>query len=143
MTNPELVTLAKRIAVQNGLDPAVVCALCEQESAWEPAAIRWEPGFFARYITKQNLTNQTEATARAISWGLMQVMGQVARESGFKGRYLSEMCDPETGITVGCKVFASKLARAGGDLRKALLFWNGGGRPSYADEVLARISKYK
>lgn len=143
MITAELIVIAKRHAVSNGLDPALVCAICEQESAWEPNAIRWEPAFFSRYVAPLNLNNQTEATARAISWGLMQVMGQVARENGFKNKYLSELCLPEVGLHCGCRVFAAKLSRVGGDTRKGLLAYNGGGRPAYADEVLARIPRYK
>lgn len=34
----------------------------------------------------------------ANQWGVMQVMGGVAREVGFKGSFLTELCDPEVGI---------------------------------------------
>ncbi len=143
MNRPDIVIMAKRIAVQAGLDPALVCAICEQESDWDPNAIRYEPGFYNRYIVPLKLTSKTEERARAFSWGLMQVMGQVARENGFAGIYLSELCEPETGIRVGCTVLQDKLKRAGGDLRKGLLFWNGGGRPAYPDEVMGRMEKYR
>src|ERR1700735_2808441 len=86
ISNGQLVILAKQTARSHGLDPAVVCAICEQESAWNPWAIRYEPAFFAHYIAPQLGAGQisnTEAQARAFSWGLMQVMGQVAREHNF------------------------------------------------------------
>lgn len=35
------------------------------------------------------------------SWGLMQVMGAVAREHGFRGWH-PELCDPEVGVKYGC-----------------------------------------
>ena len=85
--------LARRTAAQHGLDEALVCAVAEQESGWNPWAIRYEPGFFDRYVPK-NLP-VTEAHSRAFSWGVMQVMGQVARENSFTGKYLSELADPE------------------------------------------------
>lgn len=138
----ELIVVAKRVAVARGLDPALVCAICEQESAWDQWAIRWEPAFYAKYIAPLNLDNQTEATTRAISWGLMQVMGQTAVEHGYKG-FLSQLCDPEIGIQIGCKVLAAKIARAGGDVRKGVLAYNGGSRPAYVDEVFSRMSRYK
>ena len=41
----------------------------------------------------------------------MQVMGQVAREHGFTAKSLAALCDPATGLAIGCAVFASKAAR--------------------------------
>jgi soluble lytic murein transglycosylase-like protein len=80
--------------------------------------------------------------ARSMSWGLMQLMGEVAREMGFTGTYLSQLCDPPIGLLWGCKKLAQCLDAKGGDPEKALLMWNGGGNPNYANEVLARIKKY-
>jgi soluble lytic murein transglycosylase-like protein len=141
MDKQELVLLARAAATGAGLDPALVCAVVEQESAWDPLAIRIELGFYRKYVQAMVLSD-TEKYARSFSWGLMQVMGQVAREHGFKGKYLSELCYPEVGLSIGCKVLKGKLEKAQGDVKKALLLWNGGGRPAYADEVLARIPKY-
>jgi soluble lytic murein transglycosylase-like protein len=142
---PELVALARRVAQKSGLDPALVCAVIEQESAWNPWAVRYEPAFFARYVAPlytNNKISASEAYARAFSWGLMQVMGQVARENGYNAQFLSALCDPEQGISVGCRVLVKKLAAAGGDKTRALLAWNGGASPSYAEQVLARMSRY-
>src|SRR5258708_9578726 len=66
-----------------------------------------------------------------MSWGLMQVMGQVAREFGFAEESLPELCDPATGVDVGCLVLAKRLARARGDVPAALLAWNGGRKINY------------
>jgi hypothetical protein len=107
-----------------------------------------------------------------MSWGLMQVMGQVAREHSHPGpdsaatsaaprrsdseggsalvgftlsdsHALSLLCDPATGLEIGCRVLAAKLAASHGDVTRALLLWNGGGNPSYATEVLARMPRYR
>lgn len=37
------------------------------------------------------------------SWGLMQVMGAVARECGFNRPYLPELCDPALSLEYGCR----------------------------------------
>ncbi len=123
------------------LDPALVCAIIEQESNFNPWAIRFEPGFLQRYVIPLNLTNPTETYARSTSWGLMQLMGQSARELGYTGN-LSRLCEPETGIPWGCMHFRHKLAAAGNDLRKSLLLWNGGGNVLYPDQVLARVGQF-
>lgn len=137
----ELTDIARAIATNHGLDPALICAVCEQESGWQPWAIRFEPAFYTRYVEPQNLA-PTEAYARSFSWGLMQIMGQVAREQGFDGRFLAELCDPSTGVEYGCRKLARCLAKAGGDVSQALQFYNGGGNPNYASQVVNRMSKY-
>ena len=142
---PEIIELARRIAFAHGLDPALVCAVIEQESAWNPWAIRYEPGFLSRYVAPLYTAGKlsaTEAYTRAMSWGLMQVMGQVAREAGFEEASLAELCDPFVGVDWGCRLLAARLARAKGDVATALLAWNGGANPDYPAEVLARTRNY-
>ena len=152
ISRADLAALARAAAATHQLDAALVCAICEQESAWNPWAIRYEPAFFAHYVAPQltaGKISNTEAQARAFSWGLMQVMGQVAREHNFGtapatgSASLSQLCDPTCGLEVGCTVFAAKLSAAHGDATRALQLWNGGGNPNYAAEVLARVGKYR
>ena len=121
--SPNLIALARAAAAYHELDftlpvssvlytgPALVCAIIEQESAWNTYAIRYEPGFRTRYVAPLGLP-PTEEIARSISWGLMQVMGQVAREHGFDGKFLSALCDPALGLDIGCAALASKLVTA-------------------------------
>lgn len=159
---PELVALACRAAGAHELWPALVCAVVEQESSWNPWALRYEPMFYERYIatrltrrppdshapelgalTSAEIPNDaTESRARAFSWGLMQVMGQVAREHGFTGASLASLCDPAVGLEIGCRVFAAKLAAAEGNVTRALLLWNGAGNQDYPAAVLARAPHY-
>jgi soluble lytic murein transglycosylase-like protein len=140
-----LLSLARRTAAAHSLDSALVCAVVEQESSWNPWAMRYEPVFFARYVAAlytNNKVSASEAYARGFSWGLMQVMGQVAREQGFAEPFLSALCDPAEGLEVGCKVLRRKFDAASGDVVNALQAWNGGANPSYAAQVLARRPHY-
>ncbi len=146
LLDAKLVDLARRAATLEGLEPALVCAVVEQESGWNTWAIRYEPLFFAKYVAglyTNNKVSATEAYARGISWGLMQVMGQTAREKGFGSTYLSTLCDPAVGLAMGCKVLRHKLDSVGGNVARGLLAWNGGGNPDYANEVLARKGRYE
>jgi soluble lytic murein transglycosylase-like protein len=141
----QLLMLARKAAASQSLDPALVCAVIEQESSWNPWAIRYEPAFFVRYIAPlytNNKVTASEAYARGFSWGLMQVMGQVARETGFDAPFLSSLCDPEQGLAVGCKVLRRKFDANAGDTTRALLAWNGGGNAAYPAQVLARRAHY-
>ena len=141
----KLVSLARDAAAARSLDPALVCAVIEQESGWNPWAMRYEPAFFTRYVAPlytNNRISASEAYARGFSWGLMQVMGQVAREAGFDAPFLSALCDPEQGLAIGCQILQKKLAAAGSDVTRGLLAWNGGANASYAAAVLARKGRY-
>lgn len=141
----QLIVLARKAAAAQSLEPALVCAVVEQESAWNPWAMRYEPLFFAKYVASlytNNKISATEAYARGFSWGLMQVMGQVARETGFDGLFLSTLCDPEQGLAIGCKVLRRKIEGMAGDTTRGLLAWNGGSNPAYPAQVLARKLHY-
>jgi soluble lytic murein transglycosylase-like protein len=141
----EIIALARRVGVAHGIEPQLVCAVIEQESAWNPWAVRYEPGFLSHYVAPfytAGKLSATEAYTRSMSWGLMQVMGQVARELGFKEQSLAELCDPATGIEFGCKVLAALLAKTKGDVPAALQAWNGGADANYAAEVMARKRNY-
>ena len=74
--------------------------------------MRYEPAFLSRYVAPLYTAGKlspTEAYMRAMSWGLMQVMGQVARETGFDALFLSALCEPVQGLAVGCKVLRKKI----------------------------------
>lgn len=141
MTQAELIDKAKYYARVHDIDGALVCAVVEQESNWAPWAIRYEPEFQKKYVDPQNL-GATETLARSISWGLMQLMGEVARELGFNDK-LASLCDPDKGLEFGCRHLKRKLDANAGDLGAGLLAWNGGGNPQYADQVLARMDSYR
>lgn len=153
MIDDSIILLVKEIAPNYSLDPALVCAIVEQESDGDTWATRFEQAFYNRYIApifalgppgSSRITDPTEAIHRATSWGLMQVMGETAREApvNYYGP-LPALCDPNAGITVGCKVLQHKLSLASGDVAKALELWNGGADLAYPGQVLARVAPYK
>jgi len=88
----------------------LIVGIIVTESAGDPWAVRFEAAFRAHYVPDQcqvfGASHETERTTRACSWGLMQVMGQVAREHGYRGEFLSALCDPATGIEYGCRHLA-------------------------------------
>ena len=71
----------------------------------------------------------------------MQVMGQVARELGYKGD-LPKLCEPEIGLEWGCLHLANKMKAHSNNIVEALLAWNGGSNLNYPDEVIARMPRY-
>ena len=100
MDNAELTTLIKSAASRRSLPWELVYAICQVESSLNPSAIRHEPHY--RWLVGDNETmSPTERQDQMTSWGLMQVMGDVARELGHTGT-LSELLDPHTGLFYGC-----------------------------------------
>lgn len=145
--------IIREAATRHGLEPELVAAVVWQESSGDTTAMRLEQGFYRLYLRKPDIPGyfppetprQIEIGCRAISWGLMQVMGQVAREEGFKGVWLSDLCDhPELGLEYGCKHLARHLRNAKGNQWAALLRYNGGGDPNYPGKIkghMAGLSK--
>jgi len=150
MSELDLSTLAARKALaakygaKHGISVALVAAVIEQESSWNPFAIRFEPAFEARYIKPAiPAMPTTRELTEAMSFGLMQAMGEVAIEFGWKGKFLTELCDPDIGVDFGCAKLRHCLDIASGAESKALEFYNGGGNLLYASQVLARKPTYE
>jgi soluble lytic murein transglycosylase-like protein len=147
-----IINLATPIAKSHSLPPHIVIAIIEQESNFNPFALRFEPAWYRRLLPKANEPNSpilspTEIAQRSISWGLMQVLGQTLRELQHrfqepKLRYLTPLChDQSLAITWGCRILQHKLQRTG-DLHAAILAYNGGARPAYLSEVIAKSHQY-
>jgi soluble lytic murein transglycosylase-like protein len=144
--NPVYLAIVADVAGAHKLDQPLVCAVIEQESNWNPWAVRYETDFFTRYVRSPYLAGKfaiTEAQTRTMSYGLMQVMGEVARELGFDGEFLTELCDPRVGVEFGCRLLARRLAASRGVVVEALLGYNGGADHAYPGRVLARVPTYQ
>jgi soluble lytic murein transglycosylase-like protein len=94
----------------------------------------------AKYVAPLSL-DVNETKERATSWGLMQIMGQVARELGYTGD-LQQLLEPQNSLDYGCKKLRQCFDRTDGSNDAALLRYNGGGNKNYASQVKARMPKY-
>jgi len=124
------------------LTPGLVLAIIKQESEGKPFAFRYEPDFYQWLVSRvpdpdvfgpYYISKATELKARSTSWGLMQVMGQVARERGFKESYLTALCDATCGVTYGCKQLSLLLKRYN-TLAEAVASYNTGS-PKYTNDM--------
>lgn len=132
-----------------GLPAGVLGAVIAQESSGNPYATRYEPGFFAKYIEfrprvklggtwPSGVSEDTERHGRATSWGLMQIIGQTAREMGFEGIYFTELSEPALGVRFGAKLLKRKLEVYGPDLSQAISAYNAGTPTSSNIETYVR-----
>jgi len=115
------------------LPTALLHALIAVESDGNPWAVRYEPAFFARYIEAKRwpvfgaVSSETEKRLLATSFGLCQVMGVTARELGFTGAFLTQLCAPALSLDYGCRYLAQQRARyATRSLRWAVAAYNAG-----------------
>lgn len=143
----EFMVWIKVSAKRFDLSPAVLAGLVAQESGGQTWAARPEP--YYRWIFGRRAVNlpllkrllprwrtlKQDFYMQRISFGLCQVMGAVARELGLKG-YLTELLDPAVGLHCGAEYLDKCLKRRKGDIRAALLLYNGGGDKKYPDKVM-------
>ena len=131
-------------AQEHGVDTSLALAIAEVESGFDPFAARYEPGF--RYTDRnakrpRACTVQTELNQQSTSWGLMQVMGIVARELGHRG-WLSELVQAEVGALYGVLFIKKKMERFGSQGIEAVISAYNAGKPisgnrAYVEKVLA------
>ena len=119
------------------LPASLLAAFIQEESQFDPFAIRTEPHYLkkrkviaeARSWSRKHRgvpTYETELFLRASSMGLMQPLGQVAREQGFKARFLSALIEPYNSLDEGAKHLRDKIIRYKGDTLSAISAYNQG-----------------
>jgi len=98
--------LVKQKSAEHKLDPCLVSAIILTESGGDEAAVRFEPAYRWLYtpdkVRPASCSKNTEQNLQKTSWGLMQIMGAVARERGFRG-WLTLLLQPENNIEYGCR----------------------------------------
>lgn len=141
------------------LDADLILAVIWQESSGDQWAYRYEPQYqyfldvksgkplyrshlsgAANRLEALRLLGSTEFNAQSASYGLMQVMGAVAREHGMTG-WLTALCDPNIGIKFGCKHLVGHYQRNGNDIDTALLRYNGG--QDYPGKIIEKLRAIK
>jgi hypothetical protein len=165
----ELTGEAAQIA---SFSPILVRAIIQVESGGNPWAWNPEPRYrylwnvktkrpFRQLTVSESLNENPPADfpihggdrdqewwGQQASWGLMQVMGAVAREQGFSGIYLTELCDPVTNLTSGCAHLRGLLKWANNDIPQAVAGYNAGrgnwrseAGTNYAAKILAMMNR--
>jgi len=146
MTKDEIITMCKDYGERFGLRPVLIQAIVETESNYETRAMRYEPGY--RYTTQVNVlaqamrvTPETEEALQKFSYGLMQIMGGVARELGFTG-YLPDLLIPQIGMGYACKHLKNLTERYGSSERAVVASYNAGSPIYKPDGVLFANQQY-
>lgn len=153
-------------AARHALPLSLVLAITEIESSFQIAAFNPEPpyrylwdiakGTAFRALTADELVSEVppddfcaprgvprdaEWWGQQASWGLMQMMGGVARELGYDGPWLTELvADPMLAVDLGCRHLARKVKLFGqDDLVPAIAAYNAGSPQLLADTAGRRV----
>lgn len=102
------------------------------KEAWDKYGI--DPNLTMAVIWMES-RGKSDAIGRGGYHGLMQVGMKTAKWLGFKDTKIA-LYDPRTNIMLGSKLLAWLLKQTKGDIRRALMRYDGG-RESYADRVMA------
>lgn len=124
-------------AARDALPPALIAAVIQEESRFDPWATRSEPRYLrnravrlaaSRFVKlhPRGATAFTELVDRSRSYGLMQVMGETAREQGFAPPFLAELYLPRNAIAHGAMLLSQLLRRYHNDTLAAISAYNQG-----------------
>ena len=138
-------------AVRHGLDADLVAAIVRIESSGDPLAWNPEPRYHYlwdvrlrqpfRSLTPAEVASEVpppdfpalvgdpdqEWWAQQASWGLMQLMGAVARELDCRAPYLTALCAyPDANLDLGCRKLAQLLTWTKGHVARACAAYNAG-----------------
>lgn len=130
MMSPHFGKIITEEADLAGVDARLACAIAEVESAGDPLAVRFETHWkyyfdVPQFAFRCRVSQDTERTLQSCSWGLMQVMGSVARELGFL-ESLIKLSDPRIGAKYGCMKLAQCLKKWPKKLDDAIAAYNAG-----------------
>ncbi len=94
------------IARFNVVDIDLALAIAEAESQFDEYAARFEANWkyllsVESFAKSSHISGDTERIFQMTSWGMMQVMGSVARELGHRVN-LNMLTKPELGLKFGC-----------------------------------------
>lgn len=136
-------------------------AVAQVESALDPKAYRYEPGFWDRYLKDNLAWKDKDPKVVSASYGLMQLMFTTAWSMGFRGK-AEDLYDPATNINLGAKLLRANINNVKEkklhikhqvwSIRIALARYNGGSRgnpdgnstlrnQSYVDKVFVKWRK--
>lgn len=174
VVHPQIQALIVDAAHIHALPPSLILAQVRVESGGNPWA--WNPEPQYRYFWDVKLKRPFREVTRmevgfkypppdfpappgvdpdaewwgqSASWGLMQIMGAVAREIGFSHAFLTQLMDPATNLNFGCDKMLRLMKRNRGNTHAALAQYNGGlagndaapfRNQSYVDKVMRYVN---
>jgi hypothetical protein len=147
-------TMIFSIATAEDVYPSLLQAIVCAESNGDAIACRTESSYLKNAVVDREAkvtskkfngvpSELTERYFRSTSFGLTQIMGQVARENGFTDQWLTMLLHPEVNLSLACKILRTRL-NISKSLQHAIGMWNGGPGitwPTKSKTIQAYVSK--
>lgn len=123
MTQNDLRSIIAAHPSRGTLPVEAVLAVAMKESSFREYAIKYE-AHYKWLVGNQDEMSPAEKFGQKHSWGLMQVMGGLARELGFAGAF-HELWTPEIGLKYGM-LYLRKLYAKHGNWPDTIAAYNAG-----------------
>ena len=152
----EVVRLLKEVVEEKELLP-VILSIARVESSFNPFACRYEPNYRWLYKPEEfyrsySSTVDTEIFFQKCSLGLMQVMGAVFRELGYREPLPKVFCDVKAQLLYGYRHFL-RFYKKYESLEEAISSYNAGSprrkengefvNQTYVDRVLREVENLR
>ncbi len=169
MHEKEFMVIARSMEVTHGIPAGLLAGFAFTESGFEEYAWNPEPHYRYLWDVRKNAPfrklseaerksevpppdfpvlggdRDQEWWAQQASWGLFQVMGAVAREVGFKAKFLPSLMNPMTNFTIAC-LFLGKLRTRFVEWPRVISAYNAGTptptNQEYVNKVLSAAQRY-
>ncbi len=144
-------------ALVRRVEPELIAAFTSVESGGNSNATRYESHYRytfdeAIFAKRNQISVDTETIQQKTSWGLMQIMGGVAREHGYLGALVELSNSPQLGLSYSI-AHLLKFIEKYDDLESAVCAYNQGGnyrKPNgefknqeYVDKIMNRYKYMK
>jgi soluble lytic murein transglycosylase-like protein len=139
LSEDQLAHLILEASATWGIEPRIIHGVIMRESGGDSLAFRYEPRYPYLYKVQSSrppgYTIETETVLQKCSFGLMQVMGAVFRELGYRGGLTEVLCRPALQLEYGCRHLRPKLDKYG--IEDGLSAYNAG-RPVQSNRAYVR-----
>lgn len=114
--NNNIFSIIDDVSSKHCVDSKAIKAICVLESGMNLWVVRYEPDYIWTYrpdyyAEKNNISLNTEMYLQKMSYGLMQIMGGLARSPYSFKDHLSKLLIPRLNLEIGIKHFKSLLEK--------------------------------
>lgn len=139
-TRAQLVLKAEAEALKQEIDPALICAVVDQLSSWNPAKteVIGDEGFNPAIV----YPTAEDAALASCRIGLMQFTGKQARQLGYKEN-LDGLLEPDRNLEIGIILLKNALAATGKQFDRSLVVVYGYSIVASIRRILGKIRQYQ
>lgn len=140
-SRPQLVLLAERASLDAGVEPSLLCGLCDVASDWNPGKLEYHHNLTILFDAWRDVDPREEAYQN-YRWGVSQVLGSSAREAGYQ-KPLGTLIEPIDNLSIAACVLRKCLDQCGGNADRGLVLWYRVIGSAFPTLVLSKAPAYR